>query len=195
MEAADASLVTDAGITVEADGVKHEVPRDMFDVVRVKEKVNGKKVVPHVIEPSHGLDRITYTVLEHSFLKKDDVTMLRLPPAVAPIKVAVFPLMARDEMDDLAKEIEREIRYNGVETYYDDSGSIGRRYARMDEVGTPWCITVDYQTMQDGTVTLRDRDSASQIRVRVPEVVTVMRAALSGMDLEQFAVADPPASD
>ena len=77
-----------------------------------------------------------------------------------------------------------------METYYDDSGSIGRRYARMDEIGTPWCITVDYQTIKDGTVTLRDRDTQGQVRVRVTDVQAVMQAAMCGMNLQQFIVAD-----
>jgi glycyl-tRNA synthetase len=172
------------------DGQKYVLGRDCFDVARVKEKVSGVKVIPHVIEPSHGLDRITYTCLEHAYTKKEDMEMLRISAAIAPIKFGVFPLMARDELDKVAMDIDQEIRYSGIETYYDDSGSIGRRYARMDEVGTPYCVTVDYQTLEDGTVTLRERDSQAQIRVKVQEITLVARAALCGANLDQFVAGE-----
>ena len=87
-------------------------------------------------------------------------------------------------------EVDQELRYGAIETYYDDSGSIGRRYARMDEIGTPWCVTVDYRSKEDGTVTLRERDSSSQIRVNIADVLNVVRAALCGADLSQFAVGE-----
>jgi len=188
MEAADPTAVSDGVLVVEVDGERFELGTDLFEVVRVKEKVSGVKVIPHVIEPSHGLDRITYTVLEHAYSQRDDLTVMRFSPVVAPIKVGVFPLMARDDLDNMAMEIDQELRYGGIETYYDDSGSIGRRYARMDEVGTPWCVTVDYQSLQDGTVTLRERDSTEQIRVRSADILNVVRAALCGADLDQFEV-------
>jgi glycyl-tRNA synthetase len=98
--------------------------------------------------------------------------------------------MSRDELDDLAKELDQELRYSGIETYYDDSGSIGRRYARMDEIGTPFCITVDYRTREDGSVTLRERDTSTQIRIRYADVPQAVRAALCGADLTQFVVDD-----
>ena len=188
MEEADPAAIADGAITVEVDGERIAIPGELFDVTRVREKVSGVRSVPHVIEPSHGLDRIIYTVLEHAYSQKDDQTVMRLSPTVAPIKVGVFPLMARDELDDMAMDLDQELRYGGIETYYDDSGSIGRRYARMDEVGTPFCITVDYRTREDGTVTLRERDTSTQIRVRFADVLNVVRAALCGADLTQFVV-------
>lgn len=190
LEATDPAVMENDAVTVEVDNEKFVIGKDMFDIVRVKEKVSGVKVIPHVIEPSHGLDRITYTCLEHAYVKKDDMEMLRLSAAVAPIKFGVFPLMARDELDKVAMEIDEDIRYSGIETYYDDSGSIGRRYARMDEVGTPYCITVDYQTLEDGTVTLRERDSQSQVRITVKDIPLVTRAVLCGANIDQFVVAD-----
>jgi glycyl-tRNA synthetase len=164
----------------------------MFDVARVKEKVSGVKVIPHVIEPSHGLDRITYACLEHAYDKKEDMETLRLSSAIAPIKFGVFPLMARDGLDKVAMQIDEDIRYTGIETYYDDSGSIGRRYARMDEIGTPYCITVDYQTLEDGTVTIRERDSQEQVRVKVKDLPVVTRAVLCGANIEQFVDGNGP---
>jgi glycyl-tRNA synthetase len=190
LEATDPALIENDAVTVEVDGEKHVIGKEMFDIVRVKEKVSGVKVVPHVIEPSHGLDRITYTCLEHAYTKKGDMEMLRLSAAIAPIKFGVFPLMARDDLDKVAMQIDEDIRYSGIETYYDDSGSIGRRYARMDEIGTPYCITVDYQTIEDGTVTLRERDSQSQVRVKVDDLPLVTRAVLCGANIDQFVVAD-----
>ncbi len=190
LEATDPALMENNAVTVEVDGEKHVIGKEMFDIVRVKEKVSGVKVIPHVIEPSHGLDRITYTCLEHAYAQKGDMEMLRLSAAIAPIKFGVFPLMARDDLDKVAMQIDEDIRYSGIETFYDDSGSIGRRYARMDEIGTPYCITVDYQTIEDGTVTLRERDSQSQVRVNVKDLPLVTRAVLCGANIDQFVVAD-----
>ena len=190
METADPLMIENGSITVEVDGERFTLGKETFEVVRMKQKVTGEKVIPHVIEPSHGLDRIIYTCLEHAYTQKGENTVLRLNPIVAPIKVGVFPLMARDDLDRQAVEIELTLRYSGMETYYDDSGSIGRRYARMDEIGTPWCITVDYQTIKDGTVTLRDRDTQGRYCIRVADVQAVMQAAMCGMDLQQFVVAD-----
>ena len=81
-----------------------------------------------------------------------------------------------------------DIRYSGIESYYDSTGSIGKRYARMDEVGTPWCITVDYQTLEDGTVTLRERDSTEQIRIEYMGAAEIINAVLCGADFKKFEV-------
>jgi glycyl-tRNA synthetase len=153
-------------------------------VVRVKEKVNGIKVIPHVIEPSHGLDRILYTCLEHAYSEQKDKEgssiVMRLRAIAAPIKVGVFPLMGKEELLGPAQELDWTCRMNGIETSFDDSGSIGRRYARMDEIGTPFCLTVDYQTLEDGTVTIRERDSTEQVRVRRDEAVSILSLLLCG---------------
>jgi glycyl-tRNA synthetase len=169
---------------VMVDGAPVRVDRKYFDVVRVKEKVSGERMVPHVIEPSHGLDRIMYTCLEHAYTEKQDkegnYIVMRLSPISAPVKVGVFPLMGKEELLTPAGELDWMLRMNGVITSFDDSGSIGRRYARMDEIGTPYCITVDYQTLEDGTVTIRERDSTEQVRVRKDEVVPTLTALLCG---------------
>ncbi|MFH0815544.1 MAG: glycine--tRNA ligase [Methanobacteriota archaeon] len=143
------------------------VPADCFELKGVKEKVHGRRFVPHVIEPSYGLDRILYSVLEHAFFEKDDYAVLRLKAKVAPVKFGVFPLMTRDGLDAEARKIDATLRAQGMVTYYDDGGSIGRRYARMDEIGTPFCITFDYDSFQDKAVTIRDRDSQKQARVPI----------------------------
>jgi glycyl-tRNA synthetase len=155
-----------------------------FDVARVKEKVSGEKFVPHVIEPSHGLDRIMYTCLEHAYTEKEDkegkYLVMRLAPLSAPIKLGIFPLMGKDDLLAVAADIDAKMRAAGLTTYSDDSGSIGRRYARMDEVGTPYCVTVDYQTLEDDTVTIRDRDSTAQVRVKRPVLLKTVVELLNG---------------
>jgi glycyl-tRNA synthetase len=167
--------VDDAPMSVEAK---------YFDIARVKEKVSGEKFVPHVIEPSHGLDRIMYTCLEHAYTEKEDkegrYLVMRLAPFSAPIKLGIFPLMGKGELTRPALELDQEFRANEVATAYDDSGSIGRRYARMDEVGTPYCITVDYQTLEDDTVTIRDRDSTAQVRVKRQILLRTVADLLNG---------------
>ncbi|MBC7107684.1 MAG: glycine--tRNA ligase [Methanomassiliicoccales archaeon] len=181
LEEIDPSRIKDGKITIDVDGEKITVGSEFFEIVRIKEKVTGRKIVPHVIEPSHGLDRILYACLEHAYTQKSDgYVVLRLKPAVAPIKVGVFPLMAKDGLDVKAAEIDERIRMSGITSYYDDSGSIGRRYARMDEIGTPWCITVDYETLKDGTVTIRDRDTTRQVRIHEEKIIPTINSLLCG---------------
>jgi len=181
LEEIDPSKIKNGNITIDVDGEKITVGSEFFEIVRIKEKVTGRKIVPHVIEPSHGLDRIFYACLEHAYTQKSDgYVVLRLKPAVAPIKVGVFPLMAKDGLDVRAAEIDERIRMSGIASYYDDSGSIGRRYARMDEIGTPWCITVDYETLKDGTVTIRDRDTTRQVRIHQERIIPTINSLLCG---------------
>ena len=127
----------------------------------------GRRFIPHVIEPSFGSDRLVYVVLEYAYTVKDGRVILRLPRDLAPIQVAVLPLVSRDGLPERAKEIHRMLIDEGFLAEYDESGFIGRRYARFDEVGTPICITVDYQTLKDNTVTLRDRDTWRQVRAEI----------------------------
>lgn len=179
------SDIADGKLRIELDGEEVVLGSDMFEVVRVREKVEGERIVPHVIEPSHGLDRILYTVLEHAYSHDAgrDYTTLRLAPEVAPIKVGVFPLMEKDGLDAYARDLCEKIHTHRVEAYYDGSGTIGKRYARMDEAGTPWCITVDYDTLEGenkGTVTIRDRDSAEQKRIRAEDAERIVSDLLAG---------------
>jgi glycyl-tRNA synthetase len=170
-------------IEVEVGGEKLSVPSSCIEIAVRKEKVSGRKIVPHVIEPSYGVDRILYAVLEHAYTRKDDRVVLRLKGSVAPIKAGVFPLMAKDGLDSVALELDASLSEAGIASYYDDSGSIGRRYARMDEVGTPCCVTVDYDTKSDGTVTIRERDTAEQVRVRKELVPNAVEDLLEGRAL------------
>jgi len=167
-------------VTVEVAGSRMEIPKSCYEISTKREKVSGRKLVPHVIEPSYGVDRILYAVLDHAYTKKDDYVTLKLSPSVAPVKAGVFPLMPKDGLDKVAEEIYGNLTSSGITAYYDDSGSIGRRYARMDEIGTPCCITVDFDTMKDGEVTLRDRDSSEQVRIERTGVVSAVEAVVSG---------------
>jgi len=174
-------------VEVEIDGEPFIVPSTCFEIARRREKVSGRKLVPHVIEPSYGLDRLLFSLLDHAYTKKDDYVVLRLRGLVAPVKVGVFPLMARDGLDELALGIFESLSAAGIASAYDDSGSIGRRYARMDEIGAPCCVTVDYDTKANGTVTVRDRDSAEQIRVKKEEVVRIVEALIKGVPFKSLA--------
>ncbi len=192
IEASAPSDVKDGKLIVKVDGNDVELDGDCFEVVHVKEKISGERVIPHVIEPSHGLDRIFYSILEHAYDydPKEDYTVLHLAPIVAPIKVGVFPLMEKDGLDDIAKSIYESVHTFDAEAYYDGSGTIGKRYARMDEIGTPWCITVDYETIEDGpdkgTVTIRDRDSKAQKRIKIENVKSVIDRLLKGEDFAKL---------
>ena len=182
------SAIVDGKLKVNVDGEEIELGSEFFEVVKRVEKVTGDRVIPHVIEPSHGLDRIFYSVLEHAYEydEKEDYVVMHLNPMVAPIKVGVFPLMEKDGLDVVAKTIYESVHTHRVEAYYDGSGTIGRRYARMDEVGTPWCITVDYDSLQNGTVTIRDRDTKEQKRIvatDAPKIIDDLLAGRSFADL------------
>ncbi len=137
---------------------------------------------PFVIEPAGGIDRMTLTFLIDSYAEEtvEDETrvVLRLHPRIAPITVAVFPLVRKDGMPEKAHELEEELREAGLSTFYDEKAAIGRRYRRQDEVGTPWCVTIDGETLKEGTVTVRQRDSMLQEKVALREVVGHLQHAL-----------------
>jgi glycyl-tRNA synthetase len=128
----------------------------------------GEAYVPHVIEPAAGVDRAMLAFIVDGYDTEEvegrQRTVLRLHPRLAPVKAAVLPLVSKDGMPERARDIYQGVRAK-VPAEYDEGGSIGKRYRRQDEIGTPWGITVDGQTMEDGTVTLRDRDTLEQARV------------------------------
>jgi glycyl-tRNA synthetase len=134
---------------------------------------SGERYVPHVVEPAAGVDRSMLAFMVDAYDEEDvegrQRTVLRLHPRLAPVKVAVLPLVNRDGMPEKAREIYEDLRPR-MPSEYDAGGSIGRRYRRQDEIGTPWGITIDGQTIEDDTVTLRDRDSLEQLRFAVPEL-------------------------
>lgn len=164
------------------------VTGEMVKVVKVREKVSGRYFVPHVAEPSFGAERLVYVTLEYSYREKEDRVVLSLPRDVAPVQVAVFPLVAKGGIVEMARRVYRQLVDEGFTAIYDDSGSIGRRYARSDEIGVPAAVTVDYQSLSDRTVTLRDRDTWKQVRVGIGDLVDVLREFVErGKSLEELA--------
>lgn len=214
-------------IKVTLDGEELTVSSDVVDFAEETVKVSGENVIPHVIEPSYGIDRIFYGVMEHAFdeenvaqkaaesglkgaeavegaekvekAKKEPEAVkdenegegeearlvMHFSSAVAPVQVAVLPLLTRKELADPAKDIVVRLREKNLLVNYDDSGTIGRRYRRNDEIGTPYSVTVDYDTLQDGTVTIRDRDSMRQIRAPINGIENVLYELIyRGRDFE-----------
>ncbi|AIJ06416.1 glycyl-tRNA synthetase [Methanocaldococcus bathoardescens] len=172
------NIEKDGKITINIDGKEFEILKDYVEIKKVKKVIKGEKVIPHVIEPSYGIDRITYCLLEHSYREEEDRVYLDLKPSIAPIKAYVLPLVNKDDMPKIAKEIEQMLRENGIIAEYDDSGAIGRRYMRADEIGVPFCITVDGQTLEDKTVTVRERNTREQVRVKIDELVDYLKERL-----------------
>jgi len=142
-----------------------------------EEKVHGEKFIPHVVEPSFGVERSLYLAILNAYTERKDRTLLLLPKEIAPYQVAVFPLLEREPLVSKAKSIYERLRTE-FETIYDDSGSIGRRYARVDEIGVPYSVTVDPQSLEDNTVTIRDRDTWNQVRVKEEDLITALRKLL-----------------
>ncbi|HRR05293.1 MAG TPA: His/Gly/Thr/Pro-type tRNA ligase C-terminal domain-containing protein, partial [Candidatus Woesebacteria bacterium] len=136
-----------------------------------QDQKSGEKFFPHVVEPSFGLERTILALLLDAYheeeVRGEKRTVLRLAPQIAPVKVAVFPLLANKE--DLVKEAKRVFRELAASfiSEFDDIGNIGKRYRRQDEIGTPWCVTIDFDTLKDNTVTVRDRDTMKQERVKI----------------------------
>ncbi|MBD3307658.1 glycine--tRNA ligase [candidate division KSB3 bacterium] len=137
------------------------------------------RYVPYVIEPSAGADRSTLAFLVDAYDEEPDRVVLRFHPHIAPITVAVFPLMRKEHLPDIARDLEKRLRPH-LKVTYDETGSIGKRYRRQDEIGTPYCLTVDLDTPKDEAVTLRDRDTMEQIRIPVAQVLEVLQERLQG---------------
>jgi glycyl-tRNA synthetase len=146
------------------------------------DQASGDRYVPHVIEPAAGADRATLAFLVDAYdeeeVEGEKRTVLRLHPRLAPVKVAVLPLVRKDGQPELAQEVRGLLRGH-MQTEYDEGGSIGRRYRRQDEIGTPWCVTIDHESLEDRTVTVRDRDSLTQERVAIDELAGVLAAKLA----------------
>ena len=146
-----------------------------------------ERFIPHVIEPAAGADRATLAFLCDAYVEDEQPddkgkpqrrVVMQFHPQLAPLKCAVFPLIKKEGMPEKATELYRELKAAGIPATYDQQSAIGRRYRRQDEIGTPWCITVDGDTMSDGTVTIRDRDSLSQERIAAQDVVAEIQRRL-----------------
>jgi glycyl-tRNA synthetase len=132
----------------------------------------NERFIPHVLEPTFGISRLFTIILMNSYYKDEARVVLKLPKVLAPYKVAVFPLVKnKEELVNKAHSIFDELVAKGNSVAWDDRGNIGKRYYAQDEIGTPYCITVDYQTLEDNTVTVRDRDSMKQERVIITDLV------------------------
>ncbi|KAI0473202.1 glycyl-tRNA synthetase [Xylariaceae sp. FL0804] len=181
-------------------GGKVSVPKELVTIEKRTRTENIREFTPNVIEPSFGIGRILYSLLEHCYWTRasegGDETrgVLSFPPAVAPIKVIIVPLSSNEAFRPFCRALSQRLRQAGVSSRVDDSSAtIGRRYSRNDELGTPLGITVDFQTVQDRTVTLRDRDSTRQVRADEDRVVAAVRAVVDGHKSWRDVEADLPA--
>jgi len=170
-----------AGVAQRTDFDLNQHEKHSGQDLKYFDEATGEKYVPYVVEPTMGIDRAMLACLVDAYDESDgtdgrqagEVTM-RLSAKLAPIKVAVFPLVKKEGLPEIAHQIAKELRGLGIEAFYDESGSVGRRYRRQDEVGTPWCITVDFDSLSDQTVTVRDRDTMKQERVKIDEVTSLV---------------------
>ncbi|MFW9983354.1 MAG: glycine--tRNA ligase [Candidatus Odinarchaeota archaeon] len=138
----------------------------------------GKKIIPHVIEPSFGIDRIIYAILEHTYRPKNKSrgwSWFQFPVDLAPYQAVILPLLNRPEIEEPAKHLYQQCKLQGHSILYDDRGRIGRRYARADEIGIPKAVTIDPQTLDDQTATIRDRDTAQQTRHLLSEIPILLK--------------------
>jgi glycyl-tRNA synthetase len=161
------------------DGSNVEITSEMVERKMINNSVAGEWFTPHVIEPAFGIDRIIWHILDHAYeeIEKEGekYNLLRLKESVAPADIIVLPLFEKDGMGVTARKLNSQInQMKGVKCLIDSSKSIGRRYARADEIGVPWAITVDHQTLEDGTVTVRRRDDQKQIRVEMIQLLTLI---------------------
>ncbi len=151
-------------------------------------KVNKKPVVPNILEIAFGVERPLYCALEQSYRediikqenKEEKRVWLDLPVSIAPIEVGVFPLMNKPPLTELASKVYNILIEEGIYAYFDVSGSIGKRYRRMDEIGTPFSITIDYDSLEDNTVTIRDRNTMEQKRVKISDLSEIMKNLIKG---------------
>ena len=148
--------------------------------------IEGKKFVPHVLELSFGVDRNLYSLLELAYAEEKERTVLKFPRIVSPFDAGIFPLVNKDGLQEKAKEVQKILEENGFIVFYDEGGSIGRRYRRIDEIGVAAGITIDYDSLKKDDVTIRDRDSMKQIRVKIKNLPQVLRKFLGGTDLEKI---------
>jgi glycyl-tRNA synthetase len=150
--------------------------------LKYTDPITNKKYVPHVIEPSFGMDRTMLTVLLDAYdedeIGEETRVVMRFAPKIAPVNVAILPLMKKTELQEIAEQIHNDLK-NDYITEYDDSGAVGKRYRRQDEIGTPYCLTIDYDTLEDKKVTIRDRDTCKQERIAIDKISGILKEKLS----------------
>jgi glycyl-tRNA synthetase len=140
------------------------------EITRQRITERGKRFIPYVVEPSFGSDRLVHVALEFAYHVKDGRAVLSFPRDIVPIQLGVYPLVSKDGLPEKALRVHQKLINEGLLVEYDEAGSIGRRYARADEIGIPLGITIDYRTIKDDTVTIRDRDSWKQVRSRIEDL-------------------------
>ena len=161
-----------------------EHQKESKEKLEIFDEKTKTKVIPRVIEPTFGMERVFLALLTkaYSFDSSRDNIVLQLPASIAPVKAAIFPIIKKPEYEEICKGIVKDLREE-FNVSYDVSGSIGRRYSRNDEIGTPMCITIDDETPKDDSVTIRDRDSTKQVRVKIKDLREVTRKVVNGNDL------------
>jgi len=159
---------------------KYKILPEHIDIERQKVVERGRRFIPHVVEPSFGSDRLVYVALEYAYRVKDGRAVLSFPRDIAPIQIGVYPLMNKDGLPEKALEVHKTLLDEGFVAEYDETGSIGRRYARADEVGVPLGITVDYETLSNNTCTIRDRDSWKQVRSPIEDLPELLHKYYRG---------------
>jgi glycyl-tRNA synthetase len=158
----------------------YKILPEHVDVSRQKTVVRGKRFIPHVVEPSFGCDRLFYVALEYAYRVKDDRVVMSFPRSIVPTQVGVYPLVSKDGLVEKAQKVHKLLANEGFTAEFDETGSIGRRYARADEAGVPLGITIDYDTLNDGTVTIRDRDSWQQVRSPIKDLPKLLHKYFQG---------------
>jgi len=154
---------------------KYKVLPEHVYISREKTVEQGRRFIPHVVEPSFGSDRLLYVALEYAYSLKDDRVVLSFPQDIAPVQVGIYPLVSKDGLPERAVRLHKTLLDEDFIAEYDEAGSIGRRYARADEIGVPIGITVDYDTLENDTVTIRDRDSWRQVRSKIGDLPELLR--------------------
>ncbi len=175
-ETVSASLEKDGFFMVE----NYKVLSEHIQIVSQKVVERGKRFIPHVVEPSFGSDRLFYVALEYAYQIKDDRVVMRFPRGIAPTQIGIYPLMSKDGLAEKATEIQKQLAQEGFTAEFDEAGSIGRRYARADEAGVPLGVTIDYDTLSQGTVTIRDRDSWRQVRSKIKDLPELLHKYFQG---------------
>ncbi len=157
--------------------------------VNIDENGKVKKFIPHVLELSFGVDRNIWALLDIFYKEEKERTLFSFPPIITPLDVAVFPLVNKEKLPEIAENIFNELLKSGFTVFYDDSGSIGRRYRRQDEIGTKFCITIDFDSIKNNDITIRDRNSMKQIRLKVKDLKAVLNSLIKeGKDLSDFGI-------
>jgi glycyl-tRNA synthetase len=158
-----------------------------FSGVDMRVFKEGRRFIPHVVEPSFGSDRLVYIAVEFALKSMENRTVLSFPRDIVPTQIGIYPLVRKNGIPEKAKGVHQLLVKEGFLAEYDESGSIGRRYARADEVGTPLGVTIDYRTLEDDTVTIRDRDTWKQVRNKTERLLGLLHGYFrSKLDFEDL---------